>query len=275
MAIKTFEIQAHRGARAFYPENTLKAFCKAVDLGCPVIELDLVVSKDHRIVVSHDPWVQSFSGVGTSSRRYLYSMDYEEIAGLDCGTVSPEFPLQARIQAFRPALPEVFRTVEEHLCRVGRPGEMVYNLEVKSRPELDGVAHPDPAAYAALVLTDIAESGLDGRIRLQSFDDRILTEAKKIMPGLCYGLLVEDSAVFESFPARPGFVPEYVNPKLQLVDEELISRLHGFGAKVVVWTVNSTEEMVRMKRLGADGLITDHPEIALRLPELTGREAVS
>jgi len=275
MAAMTFEIQAHRGARAFYPENTLHAFCKAVDLGCPVIELDLVVSKDLRIVVSHDPWVQSASGVGASSRRYLYSMDYEEIAGLDCGTVSPEFPHQTRIHAARPALPDVFRTVEEHLCRIGRPAEMVYNLEVKSRPELDGVAHPDPAAYASLVISDIMESGIDARIRLQSFDNRILTAAKSIMPGLCYGLLVEDPAVLDSFPARPGFVPEYVNPKLQLVDEELLSRLHGLGTKVVVWTVNTREEMVRMKRLGADGLITDHPEIALCMPELTGREAVS
>jgi len=264
----TFEIQAHRGARAFYPENTLHAFCKAVDLGCLVIELDLVVSKDHRIVVSHDPWVNSYSGTGSSSRRYLYSMDYEEITLLDSGSVSPEFPLQTRIHAYRPTLPDVFRTVEEHLCSIGRPAEMVYNLEVKSRPELDGVAHPDPAPYAALVIRDIAESGIDCRIRLQSFDDRILAEAKSIMPGLCFGLLVEDPAVFDSFPAKPGFVPDYVNPKLQLVDEALLSRLNVFGVKVVVWTVNRTEDMVRMKMLGVDGIITDHPEIALCLPEL-------
>ncbi len=52
-----FEIQAHRGARSFFPENTIQAFCKAADLGVRVVELDLVVSKDHQIVVSHDPWL--------------------------------------------------------------------------------------------------------------------------------------------------------------------------------------------------------------------------
>ncbi|NTW53044.1 MAG: glycerophosphodiester phosphodiesterase [Chlorobiaceae bacterium] len=265
-----FEIQAHRGARAFYPENTLQAFCKAADLGCRVIELDLVVSKDRRVIVSHDPWVSSPPPAGDSSRRYLYSIHYDEIAGLDCGTVSPEFPLQARVRAFRPMLPDVFRTVEEHLCRIGRPAEMVYNLEVKSWPERDGQAHPSPDEYASLVIGDIVASGIEPRVRLQSFDDRILTAARSIMPGLCYGLLVEEPSVLDSFPARPGFVPGYVNPRLDLVDEALISRLHGCGTRVVVWTVNRTEDMVRMKQLGADGIITDHPEIALTLPELSG-----
>ncbi|NTU58552.1 MAG: glycerophosphodiester phosphodiesterase [Chlorobiaceae bacterium] len=266
----TFEIQAHRGARAFYPENTLQAFCKAADLGCRVIELDLVVSRDHRIVVSHDPWAFVSDAGGASSRRYLFSMDYEEIARLDCGTVSPEFPFQERIVAGRPTLSDVFRSVEGHLRQIGRPDEMVYNLEVKSWPERDGQAHPSPSDYAALVIGEISASGLGDRVRLQSFDDRILTEAKKIMPGLCYGLLVEDPVVLDSFPGKPGFVPEYVNPKLNLVDEAMLSTLHGFGAKVVVWTVNRTEDMARMKMLGADGLITDHPEIALHLPELAG-----
>jgi glycerophosphoryl diester phosphodiesterase len=262
-----FEIQAHRGARAFYPENTLQAFCKAVDLGCRVIELDLNVSADRRVVVSHDPWVTVVSG-GVAAKRYLSSMGYDEIAQLDCGGVSADFPFQQSIRAVRPELPEVFSTVEEHLRDAGRQGEMIYNLEMKSWPELDGLAHPPPDDYAALVIRDIVASGLETRVRLQSFDARILTAAHRIMPGLTFGLLVEDRAVFEDFPARPGFVPAYVNPRLDLIDVLLVSRLHGLGAKVVVWTVNRPEDMLGMKRIGADGIITDHPEIALHLPGL-------
>jgi glycerophosphoryl diester phosphodiesterase len=265
----TFEIQAHRGARAFYPENTLQAFCKAADLGCRVIELDLNVSRDLRVVVSHDPWVNLPASEGTS-KCYLYSMSYEEIARFDCGEPSPEFPLQQRVEAARPELAEVFRAVEAHLRGAGRPEEMIYNLEVKSWPEREGMAHPPPEEYAALVIRQIAASGIERRVRLQSFDARILAEAKRLMPDLCYGLLVENQAAFDSFPARPGFMPEYVNPLFGLVDESLVSWLHGLGAKVVVWTVNRPEEMLRMKRLGVDGLITDHPEIALHLPELDG-----
>ncbi|UWX57710.1 glycerophosphodiester phosphodiesterase [Chlorobaculum sp. MV4-Y] len=263
----TFEIQAHRGARAFYPDNTPQAFCKAADLGCFVIELDLNVSNDLCLVVSHDPWV-SASG-DDSSKHYLYSMNYDEIAQLDCGEASANFPFQQSVRAVRPKLSEVFRTVEEQLRRARRPGEMIYNLEVKSWPGLDGTAHPPPEEYAALVIREIGASKLERRVRLQSFDDRILVAARNLAPTLCYGLLVEERAVFDSFPERPGFVPEYVNPRLDLVDESLVSWLHGLGAKVVVWTVNHPEDMLRMKRLGADGIITDHPEVALHLSGLS------
>jgi len=265
-----FEIQAHRGARAFYPENTLQAFCKAADLGCRLIELDLNVSADRRVVVSHDTWAAVGTG-GLATKRYLYSMEYDEIAQLDCGRVSTDFPFQQSIRAVRPELFEVFRTVEAHLRDAGRPAEMIYNLEVKSWPQLDGLAHPPPDDYAALVIRHIVASGLETRVRLQSFDVRILSAARRIMPGLTLGLLVEDRAVLAAFPARPGFVPAYVpyvNPRLDLVDVFLVSRLHGLGAKVVVWTVNRPEDMLRMKHTGADGIITDHPEIALHLPGL-------
>jgi glycerophosphoryl diester phosphodiesterase len=265
----TFEIQAHRGARAFYPENTLQAFCKAADLGCQVIELDLNVSRDLRVVVSHDPWV-NIPACAEASNRFLYSMSFEEIARFDCGEPSPNFPLQQRVRAGRPELAEVFRAVEAQLRRAGRPGEMIYNLEVKSWPERDGTAHLPPEEYAALVIREIVASGLERRVRLQSFDARIIAVAKRLAPTLSDGLLVEDRSVFDAFPERPGFVPEYVNPRLDLVDEALVSWLHALGAKVVVWTVNRLEEMVRMKRLGADGIITDHPEIALHLPGLNG-----
>jgi glycerophosphoryl diester phosphodiesterase len=262
-----FEIQAHRGARSFYPENTIQAFCKAADLGCRVIELDLVVSRDHRIVISHDLWLPAGPGA-TGTRRYLFSMSFEEIGRIDCGLPSPQFPGQQRIAAAPPALRSVFEEVEEHLRRIGRPGGMVYNLEVKSMADLDGVAHPPPERYADLVIRDIRDSGLAGRVRLQSFDDRIVASARHLMPGLCFGLLVEERSGLDGFPARPGFVPEYVNPHFSIVDGKMIEWLHGLGAKVVVWTVNAPEEMVRMKRLGVDGLITDHPEVAMNLPEL-------
>ncbi|MGC8773902.1 MAG: glycerophosphodiester phosphodiesterase [Chlorobaculum sp.] len=265
----TFEIQAHRGARAFYPDNTLQAFCKAADLGCRVIELDLNVSKDLRLIVSHDPWVSCASG-DNPSKHYLYAMNSDEIAQLDCGEASTNFLFQQSVRAVRPKLSEVFRTVEEQLRRAGRPGEMIYNLEVKSWPGLDGTAHPPPEEYAALVIREIGASKLERRVRLQSFDDRILVAARNLAPTLCYGLLVEERAVFDRFPERPGFVPEYVNPRLDLVDESLVSWLHGLGAKVVVWTVNHPEDMLRMKRFGADGIITDHPEVALHLSGLNG-----
>ncbi len=148
---------------------------------------------------------------------------------------------------------------------------MVYNLEVKSWTDLDGIAHPCPERYTELVLSEIRASGVGSRVRLQSFDARIVSHARRQAPGLCLGLLAESPEQLADIPDRCGFVPDYVNPRFDLVDRELVLRLHRLGAKVVVWTVNAPERMVAMKALGADGLITDHPEIALQLPEL--REA--
>lgn len=258
----TFEIQAHRGARAFYPENTIPAFCMAADLGCRVIELDLVVSRDHRIVISHDPWIVGNPG-DLTSKRYLYTMPYETISGFDCGTPSPEFPCQKQIVASRPTLADMLREVEAHVERSGKPGEMIYNLEVKSMPGLEGIAFPEPSVYAALVVREILRSGLAHRIRLQSFDARIVAEAHRLAPELSYGFLVEDLNALDQFPDCLGFVPDFVNPHYSLVDRQLVEKLHGYGVRVIVWTVNLPEEMIRLKRLGVDGIITDHPEIAI------------
>lgn len=262
-----FEIQAHRGARAFFPENTIQAFCKAVDLGCRVIELDLIASQDRRIVVSHDPWLYEAPGV-ESSRRNLFQMPWMQISRFDCGSPHPDFPGQQRVVAARPLLAAVFREVEAHLLRIGRPGGLVYNLEVKSRPGQDGILFPPPDEYVRLVVGEILDAGMQSRVRLQSFDGRIIDGAHRMAPGLCFGLLAEEAAALDAMPLSTGFVPAYVNPHYGLVSEALVRRLHGHGCKVVAWTVNDPEEMVRMRRLGIDGIITDHPEVALMLPEL-------
>jgi glycerophosphoryl diester phosphodiesterase len=267
----TFEIQAHRGARAFYPENTLEAFRKAADLGCPVIELDLAVSQDHQLVVSHDLWIPDsrFPQSGRRRKRLLYDMPYEEIAAYDCGMVSPDFPEQIRIHACKPRLGEVFASVERHLGQLGRPGAMIYNLEVKSLPGRDGIEHPSPDLYAALVMDAIQRSGLVSRIRVQSFDYRILQESNRLDRRLSYGLLIDTPGVLQPMLGRLAFAPEYVNPRVSLLDGQFVEALHDEGFRVVAWTVNSRVEMLRMKRIGADGIITDHPELALSLEELS------
>ena len=123
-----FEIQAHRGARSFFPENTLQAFCHAVALGIRVLELDLVVSRDHELVVSHDPWLSAPlcsdpQGHPLSMedrwRYIMYDMQYADIASFDCGLPHPSFPDQVRILACKPLLPTVFREVDTFMASSG------------------------------------------------------------------------------------------------------------------------------------------------------------
>ena len=268
-----FEIQAHRGARSFFPENTLQAFCNAADIGVRVVELDLVVSKDHEIVVSHDPWL---SGPHCSDphgnplspeerQRRIYDMAYRDIAAYDCGLPHPSFPLQLRIAACKPLLSSVFTRVDAWMSSVGMKGRMIYNLEIKSWPEQDGIFHPAPDRYAALVVRFVDASGMSDRVRIQSFDYRVVREAWKLNPQLCYGLLIEDPRNMEQALQSLGFLPHYVNPHYSLVDHELAEYLHARSIRMIPWTVNSKEDMLAMRCIGADGIITDYPELAFSL----------
>ncbi len=275
----SFEIQAHRGGRALFPENTLQAFCHAATLGIRVLELDLMVSKDQQIVVSHDPWLSAPLcadpygrplGIEEQGRYLLYEMNYQDIASFDCGLPHPSFPQQLRVVAFKPLLSTVFSEVEAFMASSGMKGRMHYNLEIKSWPDKDGLFHPSPDYYAALVLRLVEEAGLLWRVRIQSFDCRVLQEAWRLNPGLCYGLLIEDPKNTGLLLHELGFVPGYINPHFSLVDRELTEALHAEGIGMIPWTVNSTEEMLAMKQIGAEGIITDYPDRAIALFGLPG-----
>ncbi|NTW68539.1 MAG: glycerophosphodiester phosphodiesterase [Chlorobiaceae bacterium] len=273
----TFEIQAHRGARSFFPENTLQAFCKAADLGVRVLELDLVVSQDHEILVSHDPWLSGPLcsdpagrplGSEEGMNHLVYRMPYADISAFDCGGLHPSFPLQQRVSACKPLLSTVFSEVDRYMALAGMKGRMLYNLELKSWPDKDGVFHPAPELYAALVLRIVDEALMSEQVRLQSFDYRVLRAAWKQNPKLVYGLLIEKREHLDRYLRQLGFLPRYLNPHFSFVDRQLAEYLHAEKIGMIPWTVNRPEDMLEMKQLGAEGIITDYPEVALTLAAL-------
>jgi glycerophosphoryl diester phosphodiesterase len=269
-----FEIQAHRGGRAHFPENTLQAFCHAATLGIRVLELDLLVSSDHQIVVSHDPWLSAPLcsdphghplSIEERQRYILYEMRYADIASFDCGLPHPSFPEQVRVAAFKPLLSSVFSEVDSCMASAGMKGRMIYNLEIKSWPDKDGLFHPSPDRYAALVVQFVEAAGLSLRVRIHSFDERVIREAWRLNPRICYGLLIEEAKNRSQLFRKLGFVPRYVNPHFSLVDREMTEALHDQGIAMIPWTVNRRDEMMAMKQIGVDGIITDYPERAIAL----------
>ncbi len=269
-----FEIQAHRGGRTQFPENSLQAFCHAVALGIRVLELDVVVSKDHQIVVSHDPWLSAplcsdphGHPLSTEDRfRYiLYDMVYADIATFDCGLPHTSFPGQVRVATIKPLLSTVFRELEGYMVSMGMKGSVTYNLEIKSWPDKTGIFHPPPARYAALVLQLVEAAGLSLRVRIQSFDYLLLREAWRLNPLLCYGFLIDEAKDMDRILCELDFLPRYVNPHFSLVDREMRDALHEQGIGMIPWTVNRTEEMLAMEQIGAEGIITDYPERAIAL----------
>ena len=269
-----FEIHAHRGARSFFPENTLPAFLKAVELGVDAIELDLCVSQDRKLVVSHDPFMAPGRCIdpagfpvaaGDRDRYRLYGMTFADIVRFDCGLVSGDFPGQRRVRAHKPRLEEVFGAVEDRLSEMNRPKDVRYNLEVKSWARGDGVLHPEPEEYAGLVCASLERAGVAARALVQSFDTRILREVSRIAPDLALGLLVRGGGDVKAALDGLGFVPDYLNPRYSLVSPGLVASLHALGVRVVPWTVNDLSGMRELVGMGVDGIITDVPEVALDL----------
>jgi glycerophosphoryl diester phosphodiesterase len=181
-----FDIEGHRGARAYRPENTLPAFAYALDHQVTTLELDTGVTKDGVLVVVHDRAVNGVHCHDTAPASpgdpmFPYAGDLikdltlAQIKTLDCGFTDPGFPQQLRVAAAMPTLQEVFDFVEQN---AGYP--VRFNIETKISPL---VADTVPYEIFTQKLVDaIRANGLESRVMIQSFDWRTIMLAKKLDP---------------------------------------------------------------------------------------------
>jgi glycerophosphoryl diester phosphodiesterase len=263
------DIQGHRGCRGLMPENTLPAFLRAVDIGVTTLEMDVVISRDNQVVVSHEPFMsheicQDMEGreiTAINEEKYnLYQMTFEEIEAFDCGSkVHPRFPDQEKIPAFKPLLRAVIDSVEVYLQENKLP-LVRYNIETKSSLSGDGIFHPEPEVFVDLLVAVLREKKILDRCTIQSFDVRTLQVANKKYPDIPLVLLVENQEGLEANLQRLGFTPEAYSPHFQLVDQPLIDACHAQGMKVIPWTVNERKDINRMIELRVDGIISDYPD---------------
>lgn len=270
-----FDWQSHRGARGLAPENTIPAFLKALEFpAVRTLELDLAVSADGYLVVSHEPWMSSAICAYPDGKPVpeaeeealaIYQMPYERVQGFDCGSRgNARFPEQTPQMAFKPTLDAVVKEVQQYCEARGR--EMpFFNIEIKSTPEWDGVKSPAPEAFALLVVEKLKELDIAGFTTVQSFDLRPLQFLHKNYPGLTLAFLVENTQGMEENLQKLGFVPAIYSPYYGLIDREAVERAHNKGMKVIPWTVNTTKDMQRLVEWGVDGIITDYPN---RIPIL-------
>ena len=267
-----FDLQGHRGARGLAPENSLPAFRRALELGVTTLELDVVISADSRVVVSHEPWMSSTictqpDGApvppGSESTFNLFEMPYERIAQFDCGRRGhPDFPEQEAMPASKPLLRDVIQMAEAYVDDTGR-APVFYNIETKSQPDWDGTFHPDPEAFTELLIAVLDDEGVTARATIQSFDPRTLRVARDIDPSLSLALLVgRGGGDLTSNVDALGFTPTIYSPNYRLVNPEMVTMAHERGMEVIPWTVNRRSEMEHLLQAGVDGLITDYPNRA-------------
>lgn len=263
----TFDLQGHRGCRGLMPENTLPSFEKAVDLGVTTLELDLAVTADNQLVVSHEPWLSSEICSDSSGNPIpdsaqlsynIYQMTYQELSQYDCGLkLHPRFPTQLKMAANKPRLEDVIRAIEAMPTATDK---IRYNIEIKSQAGYEGIYHPAPSEFSDMVYRFLKQSiGFD-RITVQSFDFRVLQYFHEQYPEVTLALLIENELPFQQNLDSLGFTPPIYSCDFKLLSRQGLKSLQDLGMKVIPWTVNEVSDMERLIDWGVDGLITDYPD---------------
>lgn len=270
-----FDTQAHRGGRGLMPENTIAAMLDAIDRGVTTLEMDLQLSKDGQVIVSHDPtfnanFVTTPEGNTLTSaaakKIVLYQLSYDSIAKYDVGLkFNPEFPRQKKIAAVKPLLSVLLDSTEAYAKAKGRT--VHYNIEIKSRPAGDGLYYPDLAGFVDAAMKVIRQKNMVERVVMQSFDTRALLLLHQKYPeyALSYLIDAKEKRSFSELVKALGFKPAILSPNSALVTPEMIADCHQQKVKVIPWTVNDLEEIRRLKKMGVDGVITDYPDLFSRL----------
>lgn len=232
--LRTVEITAHRGASAFYPENTMAAFVGAKELGADWIELDVQQSKDGKIFVAHDTNFRRTTGVNANS----WELTYDEIAALDAGSFfSPEYAGERM-----PLLSEVIDFAKGNNMRL--------NIELKpTGHETD---------FEKCVVDEISAAGFQDYCVITSQVYEVLENVKAYdssvttvyVMSLAYGDL-------NKLTAADHFSVEAMN-----ATRSMVSKVHNAGKELYAWTVNTKESITKMAELNVDNIITDNIELA-------------
>jgi glycerophosphoryl diester phosphodiesterase len=245
-------VHGHRGARAVRPENTLPAFEYAIGQGVDALEMDMAVTRDNVIVISHDPILEPPVCTGPRERAIIHELSLAEARQWDCGAVrNPRFPEQQTVPGTRvPTLDDVFRLAPR--------GKFDYNIETKSFPEHPEYT-PSPEAFVKLVMDKVREYRLEKRVILQSFDFRTLVAMRKLAPAIRLSALTESDK--RDFPAivKDAANAEIISPEYHLVTPEKVAAAHAAGIQVVAWTANAPADWDKLIAAKVDAIISDDP----------------
>jgi glycerophosphoryl diester phosphodiesterase len=237
-------VHGHRGARARLPENTLAAFEYAIAVGADALEMDVAVTRDDVVVVSHDPKLKRLGAIR--------DLTLGELAAWDCGSLrNRRFPKQTPVPGAR------VPTLDQVLELAGR-GSFLFNIEVKSFPEHPELS-PAPEYFAELVYEAVRRRQLQERVMVQSFDFRILHAMRRLAPEIrLAGLYVGRPLSFPAIARRAE--AGIVAPYHALASARQVRAAHDAGLQVVVWTANRPRDWKRLIAAEVDGIITDDPE---------------
>lgn len=299
--MSAFDIEAHRGGRALFPENTLVSFANALAMGVDTLELDVGVTRDGVLVISHERGLNPDLARGADGKYVaapgtpFAQLSLDEVKQFDVGQIRPgstyaaQFPDQHAVPGTRiPTLKELI-----DLVRRSGDGHVRLNIETKIDPN-----HPDespsPERFVALLLDLLRTEKFEDRVMVQSFDWRTLQLVQKLASEIPTVYLTvqggRDPTVFSDRasewtagfnPAEHGrSIPRTIkaaggaiwSPYARDLTPALVAESHALGLKVVVWTANQPEDIAHLIEMGVDGIISDRPDL---LRKVAGEQGIA
>jgi len=256
-------VHGHRGTRGTRPENTLPAFDEALRVGVDVLEMDMDVTKDNVIVISHEPKITperclTPDGTAMQAPIAIRTLTLAEVQKYDCGSLpNPKFPRQSMVPGtVMPTLEEVFKMV--NASKYPAAANVQFNIETKIFPYAPELT-PSPEEFAQLVLDVVKKYGMEKRVILQSFDVRTLKAMRKLAPEIRLSQLTSDNLV-DIVPALKGLKAEIWSPDSKWITVEAVKEAHAAGIQVAPWTIDTQKEWDLAIAAGVDAIITDYPE---------------
>ena len=266
------DYQAHRGGRGLMPENTIPAMLAVMDNEkVTTLEMDLAITKDKQVVVSHDPILNplittkpdgTYIKADEINKNIIYQMDYATLEKYDVGLkIHPGFTSQKKLAVAIPTLASLMDSVELKGASIGR--KMNYNIEIKSVDGKDGIEHPSPDEFVELVVATLQKKNMLKRTSIQSFDLRPLRVLHEKYPTIQTVFLVEgkQSTDVQNQIDLLGFVPTIYSPEFKYVTRQMVDYCHQHQMKIIPWTVNNQAEINALIALKVDGIISDYPNL--------------
>ncbi|MGI8535785.1 MAG: glycerophosphodiester phosphodiesterase family protein [Mycobacteriales bacterium] len=294
-----FDLEAHRGGRGLWPENTLPAFAHALRLGVTTLEMDVVISQDGKPIVTHDPAVNPDTCKDTRPAKHgdpefpyvgdlVHELNSKQIRTLDCGSKTlDDYPQQQPVPgAHMPHLQQVFRLVD----RYGADGIMM-NIESKveaAKPKQSA----SPKKFVHVMDAAFRKAHVVPQVTFQSFDWRTLMMMRRVDPRLPLVALTDAPYLEVGKPGRSPWLggldiddfggdpvkaiqtfgadiysPSYGTGTYgkksfdPFLKAKSISEAHRVGIKVVPYTLDDRDTMRRYIHLGVDGEISDYPNV--------------
>ena len=268
------DVQGHRGARGYLPENTLPAFARALEFGVDTLELDCGVTQDGVVVVHHDRRLNPDIARGPDGKWVeapapaILSLSFRELQAYDVGRIRPgsehakRFPHQKPIDGTRiPRLSDLFSLTSKNQT-------IRFNIEPKLDPEAPQDTLP-PEPFARALIAEIRKAGLARRTTIQAFDWRALKVAEREAPEMATVYCTEGMA---SDPARVHAAGGRIwSPNFAELSGKKLSAARALKMRITVWTVNEPADIARMIDAGVDGMASDYPDRVIALLKERGK----